>query len=408
MPLYEFQGRTKSGEPIKGKRESDSADHLAEQLLSEEIFPLQIKQTKNDTDISFLQKISHWADQISVDDMLMFCRQMYTLHNAGVPIIFALNRMSEVVQKKRFKIALSNMAETISAGKNLATAMQQQSDIFPEMLIQLVHIGEESGKLDQAFLQAGNYLELQSTTVRRIKTVLRYPLFVLSAIMIAVIVINLFVIPTFAKLYSNFHAQLPLPTRILLGISSFMVHYWHYLLMGAILVIFFTYRYLKTKEGRYKWDKLQFKLPIIGSIIEHIIFSRFVNLFAVIIRAGVPLSTGIVLVANAVGNTYAQQTISAMGVAIERGENLTNAAVAAKIFSPLVLQMLAVGEETGEVEAMLEEIGKFYEREVDYELKRLADRIEPILLIALAAMVLILALGVFLPMWNMASLIKHT
>ena len=402
---FEFQGRNSAGELIRGKRESNWLDALTDALINEGIFPISINEAKSksaSTGFSLFQK------KVSVEDLLMFCRQMYTLIKSGIPIIFALTRLSETATNPKFKKALQGIAQSISSGQTLTASMQQYTKLFPNLLIQLVHVGEESGQLEKTFLQAADYLEFQSETRQRVTTVLRYPIFVILSISAAIVVINIFVIPAFAKLYGGFHVQLPLPTRILIGVANFMRKYWTYLLGALVLFVISSRSFLRTPKGKYWWGKYQLKIPIIGDILEHILLTRFSKIFGTILRAGVPLLDSLILLAASLDNEYARQRILRMSEAIRYGENLTQAAVRSELFTPTIIQMLSVGEETGSLDTMLDEVARFYEREVDYEIKRLADRIEPIIIIALSGMVLVLALGVFLPMWDMTKLIQKS
>ncbi|MDB6096903.1 MAG: biosis protein MshG, partial [Francisellaceae bacterium] len=229
------------------------------------------------------------------------------------------------------------------------------------------------------------------------------PMTVLIVIVIAVIIINIVVIPAFASFFKQFGATLPLPTRILMATSNFMLHYWFILLAIVIASISSWIMYLNTSEGRFFWDKWKLKLPIVGSIFFRSLLARFSRSFALSIQTGVPLMESIGLIAKATDNSYVSEKIINMRQNIERGESLTQAAVNSKMFNPLVLQMLTIGEETGEIDRLLDDVAKFYEDEVDYEVKRIGAAIEPILISVIAILVLILALGVFLPMWDISK-----
>ena len=267
-------------------------------------------------------------------------------------------------------------------------------------------MGENTGQLEDAFAKLASYFEREQETRKRIKTALRYPSFVLIAIAAAVVILNIFVIPTFADMFSKLGAELPWATRALIASSNFFLEYWPHMLIGILAIIFGVRGYLKTPKGEFNWDKLKTRLPIVGSIIERSILARFSHSFAIVLKAGVPMTTGLTLVSEAVDNTFMAKKIIAMRGAIESGESLLRSAVASTLFTPLVLQMIAVGEETGRVDELLEEVGQYYEREVDYDLSTLTAKIEPILIAIVAAMVLVLALGIFTPMWDMMSAFK--
>ncbi|MDH5396409.1 MAG: type II secretion system F family protein, partial [Gammaproteobacteria bacterium] len=265
---------------------------------------------------------------------------------------------------------------------------------------------ENTGNLDEVFLQISTYLERERNTRNQIKAALRYPAFVITAITIAMIIINMFVIPTFAKVFAGFKAELPLPTRILLGISDFTVNYWYFILAVLLMSLYALRRYIKTEKGHWQWDRFITRIPIIGSIVLRATLARFARSFSMSLRAGVPLVTGLALVSRAVDNVFIGGHIADMRNGVERGDSLTRTAASTNMFTPLIIQMLTVGEETGNVDDMLEEVADFYDREVDYDVKNLTSAIEPILIVFIGAMVLVLALGVFLPMWDLASVAK--
>ena len=264
-----------------------------------------------------------------------------------------------------------------------------------------MHVGENTGNLDQAFLQLSEYLEREQETRKQIKSATRYPMFVMIAIVIALVVMNIFVIPTFAGLFSRLGADLPAMTKFLIGMSNLFVNYWHVMLGGVIAGIFILRRYLNTERGRYRWDRLQLRVPAVGSIIERSLLARFSRSFSMMLSSGVPMTSALNLVADAVSNSYMADKIIGMRLGIEKGESLSRVSQSSGLFTPLVLQMVNVGEETGRVDELLADSAEYYEREVDYDLKSLTSKIEPILIGVVAVMVLVLALGIFTPMWDL-------
>ena len=278
--------------------------------------------------------------------------------------------------------------------------------VFTTLFISMVSVGENTGQLDQAFRQLAGYLELERETRKRIKQATRYPLFVLIAMSVALVVINLLVIPAFAKVFEQFHADLPWPTRVLIGTSQFFQDFWWLLLLLAGGSLYAFFKWIETDAGALKWDATKLRLPIVGGIFERIALARFTRTFAMMYKAGVPLLQTLSINSASVGNRHIGQAILGMREGVERGEALTRTASSSGLFTPLVLQMMAVGEETGALDDLFVEVADFYEQEVDYDLKQLASAIEPILIVAMGIMVLILALGVFLPMWELASVAK--
>jgi MSHA biogenesis protein MshG len=268
-------------------------------------------------------------------------------------------------------------------------------------------VGEMTGMLDVTFIRLFEHLEFERDMRDRIKAAMRYPSFVIAAMVIAMIIINLFVIPTFAKVYAGFHAELPFITRMLIGFSDFMVDYWLLMfaaLVGAVLGFRF---YISTPDGRYKWDRYKFKLPIAGEIILKATLARFSRSMALSFKSGMPILQGMNVVSMVVDNEFMRSRIEQMRDGVERGESILRTATAAGVFNPVVLQMIAVGEESGDMDGLMFEIAAMYEREVKYEVASLSSKIEPILIVGLGIMVLILALGVFLPMWDLGKAALH-
>ena len=245
----------------------------------------------------------------------------------------------------------------------------------------------------------------EKETRERIKAALRYPTFVIVAIAIAIAVINIWVIPAFAGLFAKAGVELPWQTKLLMATSECFVQWWGFLLTIIIGVLITAKIYVQTENGRYQWDRYKLKIPLAGDIIFRATLARFARSFSMGLKSGVPLIQSMVVVSRSVGNEYISEKILDMRSGIERGESLTRTAGLTKMFTPLVIQMLSVGEETGKVDDMMEEVAEYYDREVDYDIKNLSASIEPILIIAIGIMVLILALGVFLPMWDMAKVV---
>jgi MSHA biogenesis protein MshG len=407
MAAYSYIGRDTKGSQIKGKLEAKSSAAAAEQLSRQQIIPISIEESKDGGKQASLGQIDInellGFDLVSLDDLIIFCRQMYALMRSGVPILRAINGMADSTTSEKLKAALIAVSDQLEGGYTLSTAMNQHPKIFPPLFISLVHVGENTGKLDDAFAKLASYFDREQETRKRIKTALRYPSFVLIAIVIAMVILNIFVVPTFANMFTKLGADLPVATKILIASSDFFLNYWPHLLIGCVFAFFAIRHYVKTDKGRYWWDKRKVHLPIVGSIIERSILSRFSHSFAIVLRAGVPMTSGLNLVSDAVDNSYMKEKILTMRKSIESGESLLRSAVSSNLFTSLVLQMVAVGEETGRVDELLEEVGEYYEREVDYELGNLTAKIEPIMIMIVAGMVLILALGIFTPMWDMMS-----
>ncbi|GMM68677.1 type II secretion system F family protein [Alteromonas sp. MTD1] len=408
MPQFKYAGKTAQGGAQNGVIEAASAQAAAQALLSQNVVPTSITETKrgNAASSEGLSAISLFEQKVGIDELIIFARQMYSLLKAGIPIIRAIKGLSENASHKRFQEILKDIADQLEQGRNLSAAMAKYEKIFTRLTISVVVVGENTGKLDDVFLQLALYFEREQETRKRIKSALRYPTFVIIALVIAMFILNLFVVPVFTQMFERFNTELPIMTRVLIGTSDFFVNYWWLLLIGIVGAIVVVKQYVNSEVGRLKWDRTKLKLPVVGSIIERSLLSRYSRSFSMILRAGVPLTAGLSLTADAVDNAFMQQRIREMRQGIEKGESLLRVSKNSELFSTLVLQMVAVGEETGRLEPLLEESADYYEREVDFDLKSLTAKIEPILIGFVAVMVLILALGIFTPMWNMMSAVK--
>lgn len=407
MPIFQYTGRDNQGQTVDGNIEANSIDAVATQLLNTGVTPVNITQAQKEKKSSDGLNFDFSKNKKpTLDDLVLFSRQMYTLMHAGVPIIRSITGLAETTRNQVLQKTLHDIRQEIEGGHELSSAMAQYPSVFSHLFVSMIQVGENTGNLDEVFLQISGYLEREKNTRDQIKAAMRYPTFVFIAIAIAMFIINMWVIPTFAKVFAGFGAELPLPTRILLSISEFTVNYW-YVIIGILLAAYFSLRhYIKTEKGHWQWDRFITRIPIIGSIVLRATLARFARSFSMSLSAGVPLVTGLALVSRAVDNVYIGGHIADMRSGVERGDTLTRTAASTEMFTPLIIQMLTVGEETGNVDEMLAEVADFYDREVDYDVKNLTSAIEPILIVFIGAMVLVLALGVFLPMWDLAGAAK--
>ncbi len=406
MPVYQYKARGHLGAAVEGTMEAVSSDAVATKLQESGMTPVDIFAAKTAVAGIVSREIDFhglFSEKVTDTDIIQFSRQMRSLTKAGVPMLSALHGLSQSTKNKKLSDAIHKVTASLEAGRDLATSLSEHPTIFSLFYVSMVRIGETTGQLDEIFLQLGRYLERDKRTRSQIKAAVRYPSFVIIAISIAIAIINLFVIPTFASVFARFGSELPLATRILMGISQFSVAYWHIILSLLVVVIFGLRQYIRTEEGRYRLDKYKLNIPLAGEIIYRATLARFTRLFSMSTKAGVPLITALTVVAKALDNTYVEKRILAMQIGIERGESITRTAAATGMFDPLVMQMMAVGEETGSIDTLLAEVAEFYEAEVENDIDKLSARIEPILTVVIAGIVLVLALGVFLPMWNLAG-----
>ncbi|MDO6618713.1 type II secretion system F family protein [Shewanella sp. 6_MG-2023] len=403
MPTFQYRGRNSQGAAVTALIESANENSAADALMSRGIIPLELREVKPTKPFNlggiFTQKVS-------LEELQIFTRQMYSLTRSGIPILRAIAGLAETTHSQRMKDALNDISEQLTSGRPLSAAMNQHQDIFDSLFISMVHVGENTGKLEDAFIQLSGYIEREQETRRRIKSAMRYPIFVLIAITIAMVVLNIMVIPKFADMFSRFGAELPWATKILINTSNLFVNYWHVMTVVLVAIIVSIRYWHHTEKGERQWDKWKLHIPAVGSIIERSTLSRYCRSFSMMLGAGVPMTQALSLVADAVDNSYMHDRIVAMRRGIESGESMLRVSNHSGLFTPLVLQMVAVGEETGQIDKLLNDAADFYEGEVDYDLKNLTAKLEPILIGFVAGIVLILALGIYLPMWDMLNVVK--
>ncbi len=406
MPLFNYKARNAQGESVNGHIDAASTDAVASQLITSGITPIEIIEQNKGTDL--LKNINTWlkSRKPNLDDLIFFSRQLYTLMKAGVPIIRALKGLSENLANPVLAKTLKDIVTSLESGRDLSGALARHPKIFNHLFISMVQVGESTGQLDNAMLKLSEYLDREKETRDKIKQAMRYPFIVFGAIAAATIIINIFVIPKFAGIFAKFGADLPWQTKVLMTTSGIMTNYWPHMLVVFIGSLFWLRHFISTKQGRLKWDKFKIRIPVVGIILYEALLARFATSFALTMRSGVPLIQSLTVVSHAVDNMYVGGKIQQMRSGIEKGDSLTRTAASSKMFTPLTIQMMQVGEETGAVDEMLDNVAFYYDREVDYRLKNLSSAIEPILIVAVGAMVFLLALGVFLPLWDLTAVIS--
>ncbi|MBP6484264.1 MAG: type II secretion system F family protein [Rhodoferax sp.] len=404
MAMYEWRGRNNQGEAVNGQLDALSESAVADQLKLIGVVPLHIAAAK----VEVQSQSEGWWQRISrkpvVDeDLMIFSRQMYTLNKAGVPILRAFSGLQASASKPAMVDLLKDIRSSLDQGRELSAAMARHQNLFGGFYISMIRVGEMTGRLTEVFLRLNEHMEFERDVRERIKQAMRYPVFVIIAMAVAIVILNIFVIPVFAKVFAGFNSELPLITRGLLGFSAWMIKWWWLLIAAGVGVALVVRNYLRTTQGRYQWDSAKLKLPIVGEIILKATLARFARSFALSSQSGVPLVQALTVVAQTVDNAFIGARIEQMRDGIERGDSISRCAAATGVFTPVVLQMINVGEETGELDNLLFEIAGMYERETDYNIKGLSAAIEPILLAIIGILVLLLALGVFLPLWNLGQ-----
>lgn len=413
MPIFAYKGRSARGDLVQGTLEGADSAAIIDYLRSTGITPVDIRSSKK-MEVTEVQAGAQgtWWQRLSekpvgLQDLMLFSRQMHVLLKAGVPIMRALAGLQESTKNPAFAAMLQDLRENLDSGRELSFAMRRHPSIFSPFYISMIQVGEMTGMLDETFNRLYTHLEFEKHMRENIRSALRYPSFVVLAMVAAIVVVNIFVIPSFVKVFEGFHSELPLMTRFLMASSSFFVHFWPLLLLLCAVAVMAFRAYTRTAAGKYQWDRYKLGIPIAGKIILKSTLARFARSLALGMRSGIPIMQALSAVAAVVDNEFMRARVEQMREGVERGESILQTAVATGVFNPVVLQMIAVGEETGELDALMFEVAGMYEQEVEYEVKTLSAQVEPIMIVALGAMVLILALGIFLPMWDLGKAALH-
>jgi MSHA biogenesis protein MshG len=408
MGYFAYKGRDPDGALVEGMLEATDSGAAAAQLYANGVTPVDIGETGAPRAADTHDILSRlFQRKVTAEDLLLFSRQMHTLLKAGVPIMQALGSLQDSTNNPAFRDALRAIRESLDAGTPLSGSMGNQKGVFSPFYVAMIYVGETTGMLDEVFLRLFHHLEFQEFMRNQVRSALRYPLFVMTTMAIALLVINVWVIPAFARVFTGFKAELPFITKALITFSDFIVATWWMMALALALVVAGLYRWTRGTAGRLAWDRIKLRIPVAGKIILKATLARFARSFSLAVRSGVPIVQGLTLVGQTVENAYVAQRIERMRGAVERGESVLRSAINSGVFTPLVLQMIMVGEESGALDDMMEEIADMYQRDVEYELKTLSAQIEPILIILLGILVLLLALGVFLPIWDLGTVALH-
>jgi MSHA biogenesis protein MshG len=403
VPFFSYKGRDGRGEPVQGVLEGADSGAVAGQLFGLGIIPLEIKPSAAPRSESAGFNPGFGKRKVTHTEVMLFSRQMYTLLKAGVPIMGALKGLQDSTENPRFAGVVGDLRESLDTGRELSASLARHPEVFNPFYVAMVSVGEQTGRLEEVFLRLFKHIEFEQFMRDQVKAAIRYPTFVVATMAIAIVIVNIWVIPAFAKVYQGFKAELPAMTKALIGFSNFMVAYWPFMLVGLIVAVAGFRLWSNSPAGRLRWDRIKLRIPIAGPIIQKATLARFARSFSLSFSSGVPVTSGLTMVANTVDNDFIAGRINAMREGVERGESVLRVARDTGVFTPVVLQMIAVGEESGALDDLTAEIADMYQREVEYDLKSLSAQIEPVLVVLLGVLVLILALGVFLPIWDLGQ-----
>jgi MSHA biogenesis protein MshG len=401
VATYSYKARSTDGKLVSGRVQGDTIEQVAQRLISGGNVPIDI-QALGVTGNFDLDKIGRALGfgRVKITDLVLFSRQMYTITRAGIPLLQGMRGLVVSTHNVILRETLEDVLESLEGGRDLAASFARHPDIFPRIYVSIVSVGEATGTLEKSFQRLTEYMTQEKDMHDRVKSAVRYPIIVMITICLAAMFLSAVVIPKFAPVFAQLKGNLPLPTRILLGSSAAVRDYWPYSLGTLALLVYGFRTWLRTPDGRMRWDRFKLRVPIMGKLLYEATLSRINRSMAISLAAGMPMTQTLAVISRSSGNVFMSEKIGMLATNVERGESLSRAASASGLFSPLVLQMIAIGEETGALPELLDEAAGYYEREVDHALKNLSSSIEPIMIVAVGGMVLILALGIFMPLWE--------
>lgn len=405
MSIFKYRVRDRSGKLLKGAIEANSAEMAGDQLFRLGYLPVSIEEVKEGTSISNLNVFDR-LKKINLEDLVLFSQQLSILYKAGLPILTALSIIKDQMENKKFAEIIDKISKEINMGSTLYGAMSKYPEAFSSVFINMVRTGETSGRLGEILDRFVTLGEREVRTRQRIREATRYPKIVILSIIIAFIILISFVIPRFSSTFQQFNTPLPLPTRIMIAVNRLFHSYWYIILVILSGIVLTSKKLLKEKSIKYLWDRLKIRLPIFGPLLLKIALTRFSYTLGILNRSGIPILQSLEITAKTLDNMFLSQSVEKIGLKVKEGSTLSDAIKENGIFTNLVIQMISVGETSGELDEMLMKLTDYYDVEIDNTLKRLPTYLEPALTVILGVFVLFLALAVFLPWWNLASLFK--
>ncbi|MBD3299396.1 MAG: hypothetical protein GF341_12115 [candidate division Zixibacteria bacterium] len=402
MPEFQYTACDQRGASQRGAISADTVEAAGQALDQQGLIPIRIQPRRS---LGNALRKPRGGVRWRIEDKILFTRKFASLLKAGLPLIRVFGLVSGQMRDERVRTAIQQIADDVSSGSTLTDAMSNYPRLFDQVYLGALRTGEATGQLDTVLDHLGDFLEKEMNTKRMVKATVRYPVMVVIALVLAGGVVMGFVVPKFMSFYTHYGGQLPLPTRILITASALTRAYWWVLPILGVGTWLAWREWVKTAAGRRTWDGWLLRVPLFGPLFLKVAVSRFARLFGIMFAAGVPAATALQTVAQGIGNTVVGDEITAMRERLTVGESVATR-TEGTVMPDLVYQMLDIGFESGEVDRMLGEVSRHFDQEVEYDVRRLRDNLEPIILIILAAGVLTFALAVLMPMWNLLSLFK--
>jgi MSHA biogenesis protein MshG len=405
MPTFKYRVRDRTGKAIEGKIEAPTLQSAGDQLHRLGHLPVSIEKMEEGALFNLSDLMSQFK-KVRLEDLVLFSQQLSTLYKAGIPLLTALTNLKDQTGNKTLQKVLDEVSSDVEGGNSLFESMAKHPGVFSPIYVNMIRAGETTGRLGETLDRFVTLANRELSTRQRVKEAMRYPKIVIFSVVIAFAVLIAFVIPRFAATFAQFNMPLPLPTRMMIGMNKLFQTYWYLVLGGLLGISILMKHYIKTESGRYLWDKFKIRIPVFGPLFLKIGLSRFSNTFGMLNRSGIPILQALEITSTTVDNVILSQSIEEVRQKVREGNSLTDALKESRKFTPLVIQMISVGESSGTLDEMLTRVTDYYDVEVDNALKKLPTYIEPALTLVLGGVVLLLALAVFLPWWNMASLFR--
>jgi len=402
MPTtFVWKGRTPAGEVLGGELAADNKQELINQLRRRRILITSVAPKSAARREIYLRK-----PRVSTRELSVFTRQFATMINAGLPLVQCLNILAQQADNPFFKKVIQDVMTNVETGSTLAEAMGKHQNVYSRLYINMVDAGESGGVLDNIFRRLSVYLEKAEALKRKVKGAMTYPLIVLFVAVAATCFMLLFIIPTFAKMFTDFGGELPLPTRFVLGLSHFLRSWW-WLMAGAAVAGALALRsYYRTEPGRQRLDRLLLRVPVLGGVVRKASVARFTRTLGTLISSGVPILEGLEITARTAGNAVVEEAILKTRGSISEGNTIAEPLRGCEVFPPMVIQMVAVGEETGALDEMLNKIADFYDDEVDAAVEQLTQVIEPAMIVVMGVLVGGMLVAMYLPMFKLITVIS--
>lgn len=403
MPLFNYKARTPAGAIVQGTIDAPDQMTAVNKLRNQKVIVLEIALAKKNP-FEALQKYNPLKPRVKAKDLVLFSRQLSTLVSAGVPIVQGLTILTEQIENPAFKKVVNNLSDDIKAGISIAEAMKKEPDAFSELYVAMIKAGEVGGILDVILERLSTYLEAADALKGKVKGALMYPsivAFIASCVTIFLLVV---VIPTFQEIFSSFGTELPLPTKVLIALSDFLKHYIIFLILGVIAAVVGVMQYYKSEKGKVKMDAFFLKMPLFGDMLRKVAVAKFTRTLGTLVKSGVPILQALDTVAQTAGNKIVEKAILTAKESIREGEKIADPLKKSGVFPPMVIQMISVGEETGNLDTMLTKIADFYDQEVDVAVKGLTSMIEPIVICVMGIVIGAIVIAMFMPMFSMGAL----